>query len=205
MDITNIILITSASTALILTAVYAIVRLIKAKKEAKGSPRRVPLRLKLICKRIARRNHGTYSEAFQGGGRITPVIFIDDMAFVFNWTLDRGEIVIPNDIHDPWIVNGKQKPNPCGQAIESHDVVARQIGDETGYRVRDFIYAPFLRDGHVRIYQTFNGLSNYFAKEKEFELFLLEMKAAYKDELEYELAEARGEFDQPSAPKQSNA
>lgn len=205
MDITNIILITSASSTLILIAAYAIVRLSEAQKKARGSARRVPLALKLICKRIAHKHHGTYSEAFQGGGRITPVIFIDDMAFVFNWAFYRGKVVIPHDIHDPWIVNGKQKANPFGQAMEAHDVVARQIANEDGYRVRDFVYAPFLKDKDTLNYQTLDGLSFYFTQEKEAEKCVLELRAVNKDEEEYERAEALGEFDHDSTPKQPNA
>jgi hypothetical protein len=72
-------------------------------------------------------------------------------------------------------------------------------------RVRNFVYVPFLKDKDTRNYQTCDGLCFYFSQEKEAEKYFLELRAVNKDEEEYERAEALGEFDDDSTPKQPNA
>lgn len=147
MDTINIILITSAAIALSIALTYVAIRLIKSHKQEKlerGTGPKVPLFLKLFCKRIAHKHHGIYCEAVQAGDTTTPLVFIGDTVFVFNGAKYRGKAYLPYEPSEPWIVNGKKVSNPVSFARASRDLTDTFMGPK-GFRVLDVIYTPFLK------------------------------------------------------------
>jgi hypothetical protein len=163
MDITNIILITGAAIALSIVLAYAAIRLVKdskAKKAERGHLKKVPFFVILLCKRIAHKHHGIYSEVIQIGERTLPLVFIGDTVFAFNWATYRGKVYIPYDTKEPWIVNGKKVTNPVDYALSARDMVAQFIGPK-GYRALDVVYTPLLKRKNITLDQK--GVSLFTA------------------------------------------
>jgi hypothetical protein len=103
-----------------------------------------PFYVRRFLKKMAKKYHGVYLPGMVVNERPIDILVIADRVLAVNWANYRGKVEFPDNIVDPWRVNGRKAVNPllltdATAGLLDHCLVGF---DALAY---EFVYLPFAK------------------------------------------------------------